>query len=117
MVIHQLVVISFNKILSRVKANAVESANLRASWFVLYLLSTSCVLTLASSTLFLLFFLGILYCCSILGNAREFTQSYQEYDDFYAVVSQSTSLWHPASTRVYVYVFTLPLYQTFLSFM
>ena len=52
MVIHQLVVISFNKILPRLKANAVESANLRASWFVLYLLSTSCVLTLAYSTLF-----------------------------------------------------------------
>ena len=40
------------------KANAVESANLRASWFVLYLLSTSCVLTLAYSTLFLLVLLG-----------------------------------------------------------
>ena len=52
MVIHQLVVNSFNKILQRLKANAVESANLRASWFVLYLLSTSCVLTLASSLLF-----------------------------------------------------------------
>src|SRR6185312_1556056 len=52
MVIHQLVVNSFNKILPRLKANAVESANLRASSFVLYLLSTSCVLTLAYSTLF-----------------------------------------------------------------
>ena len=52
MVIHQLVVISFNKILPRLKANAVESANLRASKFVLYLLSTSCVLTLVYSTLF-----------------------------------------------------------------
>ena len=31
MVIHQLVVNSFNKILPRLKANAVESANLRAS--------------------------------------------------------------------------------------
>jgi hypothetical protein len=31
MVIHPLVVISFNKILSSLKANAVESANLRAS--------------------------------------------------------------------------------------
>ena len=31
MVIHQLVVNSFNKILLRLKANAVESANLRAS--------------------------------------------------------------------------------------
>ena len=52
MVIHQLVVNSFNKILPRLKANSVESANLRASSFVLYLLSTSCVLTLASSLLF-----------------------------------------------------------------
>ena len=52
MVIHPLVVNSFNKILPRLKANAVESANLRASQFVLYLLSTSCVLTLASSLLF-----------------------------------------------------------------
>ena len=52
MVIHQLVVNSCNKILPRLKANAIESANLRASWFVLYLLSTSCVLTLAYSTLF-----------------------------------------------------------------
>ena len=50
MVTHQLVVNSFNKILPRLKANAVKSANLRASQFVLYLLSTSCVLTLASST-------------------------------------------------------------------
>ena len=50
MVIHALVVISFNKILPSLKANEVKSANLRASWFVLYLLSTSCVLTLASST-------------------------------------------------------------------
>jgi hypothetical protein len=31
MVIHPLVVISFNKILPSLKANAVESANLRAS--------------------------------------------------------------------------------------
>ena len=31
MVIHPLVVISFNKILPRLKANGVESANLRAS--------------------------------------------------------------------------------------
>ena len=31
MVIHQLVVISLNKILPRLEANAVESANLRAS--------------------------------------------------------------------------------------
>ena len=31
MIIHQLVVNSFNKILPRLKANAVESANLRAS--------------------------------------------------------------------------------------
>ena len=31
MVIHQLVVNNFNKILSRLKTNAVESANLRAS--------------------------------------------------------------------------------------
>ena len=31
MVIHQLVVNSFNKILPRLKANAVKSANLRAS--------------------------------------------------------------------------------------
>src|SRR6185312_3975294 len=52
MVIHPIVVISFNKILPRLKANVVESANLRASLFVLYLLSTSCVLTLAYSTLF-----------------------------------------------------------------
>ena len=52
MIIHQLVVNSFNKILPRLKANTVESANLRASQFVLYLLSTSCVLTLASSLLF-----------------------------------------------------------------
>src|SRR6185312_7817252 len=55
MVIHPLVVISFNKILPRLKANAVESANLRASWFVLYLLSTSCVLTLAFSSFLVLF--------------------------------------------------------------
>ena len=55
MVIHQLVVNSFNKILPRLKANAVELANLRASWFVLYLLSTSCVLTLPFSSFLVLF--------------------------------------------------------------
>ena len=82
MVIHQLVVNSFNKILPRLKANAVKSANLIASKFVLYLLSTSCVLTLASFTLFLLFFFGIPYCCSVPGNVEVFTQSYQEYEDF-----------------------------------
>ena len=52
MVTHQLIVNSFNKILPRLKANAVKSANLIASKFVLYLLSTSCVLTLAFSTFF-----------------------------------------------------------------
>ena len=82
MVIHQLVVNSFNKILPRLKANAVKSANLRASKFVLYLLSTSCVLTLAYSTLFPIVLLGILYCCSVPADAREFTWSYQEYEDF-----------------------------------
>ena len=82
MVIHPLVIISFNKILPRLKANAVESANLRASWFVLYLLSTSSVLTLAYSTLFLLFSVGTPYCCSVPGDAEEFTRSYQEYEDF-----------------------------------
>ena len=96
MVIHPLVVISFNKTLPRLKANVVESASLRASQFVLYLLSTSCVLTLASSTLFPLVLFGILYCCSVPANAREFTRSYQEYEDFQAFVSQSTSLWRPA---------------------
>ena len=105
MVIHPLVVISFNKTLPRLKANAVESASLRASQFVLYLLSTSCVHTLAYSTLFPLFFLGILYCCSVPADAREFTQSYQEYEDFQAFVSQSTSLWRPAQLpRDFVYV-------------
>ena len=106
MVIHQLVVNSFNKILPTLKANAVESANVRASQFVLYLLSTSCVLTLASTTLFPLVLLGTLYCCSVPADAREFTQSYQDYEDFQAFVSQSTSLWCPAQLpmRVIVYV-------------
>ena len=46
----------------------------------------------------LLFFLfGILYCCSVPTDAREFTQSYQDYEDFLAFVSESTSLWRPAS--------------------
>ena len=40
---------------------------------------TSCVLTLAYSTLVLLFSLGILYCYSVPGDAEEFTRSYQEY--------------------------------------
>ena len=97
MVIHPLVVISFNKTLPRLKANAVESANLRASQFVLYLLSTSCVFTLASSILFPLVLFGILYYCSVPADAREFTQSYSEYEDFQAFVYQSTSLWCPAS--------------------
>jgi hypothetical protein len=30
----------------------------------------------------LFFLLGILYCCSVLADAREFTRSYQEYEDF-----------------------------------
>ena len=80
MVIHKLVVNSFNKILPRLKANAVESANFRASWFVLYLLSTSCVLTLASSLLF--FSSWLRYCCSVPADAREFAQRYQDYEDF-----------------------------------
>ena len=46
------------------------------------LLSTSCVLTLAYSTLFLLFSLGTPYYCSVPRDAEEFTQSYQEYEDF-----------------------------------
>ena len=46
---------------------------------------------------FPLFFLGILYYCSVPAYAEKFTQSYQEYEDFYAFVSQSTSLWRPAS--------------------
>jgi hypothetical protein len=46
------------------------------------MLSTSCVLTLAYSTLFLLFSLGIPYCCSVPSDAEEFTQSYEEYEDF-----------------------------------
>ena len=94
MVIHQLVVNSFNKILPRLKASAVKSANLRASQFVLYLFSTSCVSLLPT---LLFFVLGILYCFSVPADAREFTQSYQEYKDFQAFVSQSTSLWLPAS--------------------
>ena len=44
----------------------------------------------------LFFLLGILYCCSVPADAREYTRSYQEYEDFLAVVSQSTSLWRPA---------------------
>ena len=47
-----------------------------------YLLSTSCVLTLASSTLFPLVLLGTLYCCSVPTDAREFAQRYQDYVDF-----------------------------------
>ena len=82
MVFHPLVVNSFNKILPRLKANAVKSANLRAPLFVLYLLSTSCVLTLAYPTLFPLVLFGILYCCIVPADVTEFTQSYQEYEDF-----------------------------------
>src|SRR6185295_2910472 len=75
MVNHQLVVISFTKIVPRLKANAVKSANLRAPLFVLYLLSTRCVLTLAYPTLFPLVLLGILYCCSVPADAREFIRA------------------------------------------
>ena len=54
----------------------------------------------------LFFLLGTLYCCSVPADAREFTQSFQDYEDFYAFVSQSTSLCRPAQlpTRVIVYV-------------
>ena len=114
MVIHPLVVISFNKILRRLKANTVELANLRASQFVLYFLSTSCVLTLAYSTLLLLFCLGTPYCCSVPGDTEEFTRSYQEYEDFQAFESQQTSQWCPVSERVsYLFYASAYLYQTF----
>ena len=48
----------------------------------------------------LFFLLGILYFCSVPADAREFTQSCQDYEDFEAFVSQSTSLWRPASERL-----------------
>ena len=37
---------------------------------------------IVNSTLFLLFSLGTPYCCSVPGDAVEFTRSYQEYEDF-----------------------------------
>ena len=40
------------------------------------------MLTLAYSTIFLLFSLGIPYCYSVPGDAEEFTRSYKEYEDF-----------------------------------
>ena len=54
----------------------------------------------------LLFLLGILYCCLVPTDVREFTRSYQEYENFEAFVPQSTSLWRPIQlpTRVIVYV-------------
>ena len=54
------------------------------------------------------------YCCSVLGDAEEFTQSYQEYEDFQAVVSQSTSLWRPASKFRTCFTLLHTLYQTFV---
>ena len=47
--------------------------------------------------LFSTFSSWIRYCCSVPADAREFTQSYQECEHFKAFVSQSTSLWRPAS--------------------
>ena len=35
-----------------------------------------------SCLLYFFFLLGILYCCSVPANAREFTQRYQDYEDF-----------------------------------
>jgi len=78
MVIHTLVVNSFNKICPKLKANAVVSANLRASLFVLYLLSTSCVLTLAFSTLFCSL-LGISYCCSVPGDVEDYIHDFEDF--------------------------------------
>jgi hypothetical protein len=101
MVIHPLVVISFNKISPSLKANAVESADLRASQFVLYLLSTSLYshLPLHSSIL-----LDIFDCCSVPGDVENYISG---FDDFSAFVSQSMSLWHPA-LRVSLFRFRTP---------
>src|SRR6185312_5526925 len=115
MVIHQLVVNSFNKILPRLKANAVESANLRASSFVLYLLSTSCVLTLAYSTLFPLGdTLLLLSSCRHEGVHPELPR----VRGLLGVRLPFDVPVAPCFRELLVYVFTLPhtLYQTFCQY-
>ena len=112
MVIHQLVVNSFNKICQDLKANAVSQPT---QSLIVCVILVECKLC-THSCLFSTFSFWTLYCCSVPADAREFAQHYQDYEDFQAFVSQSTSLWRLASSRVYVYVVTLPhtLYQTFV---
>ena len=83
---------SLNKICQDLKANAVVSANLRASWFVLCLLSTSWVLTLAFST----FWSSWVYPTAVqyLETWRTTLRTSWTSRRF---VSQSSSLWSPAS--------------------
>jgi hypothetical protein len=76
MVIHPLVVISFNKILSRLKATTVESANFRASEFVLYLLSTSLYSHLP---LYFSVLLDTFDRCSVPGIVEDYVSG---FDDF-----------------------------------
>ena len=45
-----------------------------------YTCSVQVVYSLLPTLLFFLF--GTLYCCSVHADAREFTQSYQDYEDF-----------------------------------
>ena len=113
MVIHQLVVNSFNKILTRLKANAVESAILRASQFVLYLLSTSCVLTLAYSTLFPLGDTLLLLSSCRREGVRSALPGLRGLLGVCLPVDVPVA---PCFREFLVYVFTLPhtLYQTFV---
>jgi hypothetical protein len=69
---------------------------------VLYLLSTSCVLTLASSPL--LFSLGYL---RLLLSTRRRGGLHQRTRRFLGVVSQPTSLWRPV-LHVFILRFRIP---------
>ena len=78
MVIHQLVVNSFNKILPRLKANAVSQPTKSLIVCVILVEYKLCTHSCRFST----FSSCTLYCCSVPADAREFAQRYQDYEDF-----------------------------------
>ena len=59
------------------------------------------------SCLFSTFSSWLRYCCSVPADMREFAQRYQDYEDFLAFVSRSTSLWRPAQIRRVFIIFVL----------
>ena len=78
MVIHQLVVNSFNKICQDLKANAVSQPTKSLIVCVILVEYKLCT----HSCLFSTFSSWIRYYCSVPADTREFAQRYQDYEDF-----------------------------------